>query len=83
MSKENEVVLGKTYTDPVSGFKGVATSRTVYLYGCARIGLQGKVGKDMKIPECNFFDELQLLQKTVNRDIGGPNTNPRLAINPR
>lgn len=36
-----EVVLGARYRDTVSGFEGVATSDTRFLYGCNRVGLSG------------------------------------------
>jgi hypothetical protein len=35
-----KIKLGKRYRDDVTGFEGVATSRTEYIYGCRRIGLE-------------------------------------------
>lgn len=65
--------LGNTYTDSITGFKGIATSRTVYLNGCVHVALQGKVGKDGTIPKLQFFDENQLEPKVAKRDApGGP-----------
>ena len=56
-----KVELGKEYTDPISGYKGVAVNRIEYLYGCVRIGLQGKVNADGKKPDPEYFDEPRLL----------------------
>lgn len=36
------VGLGRRYKDSITEFEGVATSRTVYLNGCVRVGLEGK-----------------------------------------
>jgi hypothetical protein len=41
-----DVTLGATYRDRISGFTGVATSKTLWLNACLRVGLQGKVNKD-------------------------------------
>jgi len=54
------IELGSGVVDRITGFKGVATSRTIYLSGCARIGVQPLVDKDGKLPESQFFDEIQL-----------------------
>lgn len=54
------VQLGDEVRDAVSGFLGVAISRTEYLNGCARISVQPPVGRDGKLPEYQTFDEPQL-----------------------
>lgn len=60
------VILGKSYTDTISGFTGVATSRHVYLYGCVRVGLEaGKDGLEVKV---EVFDE----QRLVEEESGAP-----------
>lgn len=71
---DQEVVLGKTYTDRVTGYKGIAVVRSIWLEGCARIGLQGKVDKDGNIPDTMTFDEPQLFPKkpTPKKKPGGP-----------
>lgn len=43
-----KIKLGQRYRDKVSGFEGVATSRTEFLYGCERVGLEALVGGDVK-----------------------------------
>lgn len=65
------VELGKRYKDSITEFEGVATSRTVYLNGCVRIGLEGK-GKP---GEAIFFDEPRLVA-TSPATAGGPMQTP-------
>jgi len=55
-----EIKLGSECIDLVTGFKGIAVARTVWLNGCARVTLQPKMGKDNKVPETVTFDEPQL-----------------------
>lgn len=64
-------ILGERYKDNITGFEGVAVSRTTYLYGCVRIGLEGK-GKP---GETIFFDE-QRLVNTSQASSGGPMPSP-------
>ena len=66
------VKLGKRYRDPITGFEGMATARTEWLYGCSRIGLQGPTNKEGLVPEAQWFDELQLEEKEPDKDLGGP-----------
>lgn len=77
----HQVVLGQKYKDPITGYSGVATSRTVYLNGCVRICLTGKAGKDGKIPE-EFFDEQQILGNVTPRETGGPAPKPKMPKDP-
>ena len=67
-----EVTLGNEYQDPITKFKGIATAKTIWLYGCARIGLQTGLNKDGLVPELQWFDELQLLEVEPDEDLGGP-----------
>jgi hypothetical protein len=57
---EWNVQLGNQARDRITGFVGVATSRTEYLYGCRRIGLMSTELKDGKPQETQFFDDPQL-----------------------
>jgi len=72
------VNLGDEVVCTVTGFKGVATSRTTYLNGCTRIGVQPKVGKDGKHPDALWVDEPQLkvtkaaVVKRGPTNVGGP-----------
>lgn len=73
-----QLVLGKTYRDSVSGFIGVAVARHTYLNGCERYSLQPQVDKEGKLPDAATFDSPQLLEvpdTTTHRgktDTGGP-----------
>jgi hypothetical protein len=65
------IKLGTTVTDSVTGFTGVATSRTEYLNGCIRVGVQ-PVAKDNKIEDAFHIDEQQLVQHGSLEIINGP-----------
>jgi len=56
-----EVQLGQKVRDSITGLEGMAVSRTVYLYGCARITIQPFEIKDGKPADWVSFDEPQLL----------------------
>jgi len=72
------VTLGDKVKDSVSGFKGVAVARHLYLQGCSRISIQPEVDKEGKLPELQTFDEplLVSIKKSkfgVEKDeVGGP-----------
>lgn len=73
------VKIGTVVTDSITGFSGVAISRTEYLHGCARIGIQPKQLHEGKPIESQFFDELQLVENipAANDDVkGGPKPVP-------
>lgn len=55
------VQLGDRVKDKVSGLTGIATSVTIWLHGCVRVGVQpeGRT-KDGKPRESFHFDEPQL-----------------------
>lgn len=55
------IELGDKVEHVVSGFVGVAVSRTEYFAKCTRIGVQGRVQKDGKLPEAQYLDEDELL----------------------
>ena len=72
--------LGQEVRDEVTGFKGIAVSRTEFLQGCCRIEVQPKTDKDGKLQELGTFDEPQLevigrgiLPEVVKeKELGGP-----------
>lgn len=80
------IELGQEVKDKVTGFKGIASGRCVYLSGCAHVSIQPKVGKDGKLPEAKWFDEpmIELVSKkkkkvvikTRSRRFGGPMLTP-------
>lgn len=55
------IKLGQEVKDNISGFKGIAICRCLWLHGCERILVQPAMGKkDEKLPESHTFDEPQL-----------------------
>ena len=65
------VELGIQYVDSITGFEGVAVSRTEYLYGCVRVGLEGHI----KPGEVFWFDE-QRLSSSTTATTGGDMPSP-------
>lgn len=69
--------LGEECRDKVTGFRGIAIARTLWLNGCARVTIQPKMDKDGKHPDAVTFDEPQLEVtgkgiRTQKTDTGGP-----------
>jgi hypothetical protein len=70
------IELGDEVKDRVTGFKGIATGRAVFLYGCTRISVTPKV-KNGKA-ESEWFDEAGIerigpgVNKPRRRPPGGP-----------
>jgi hypothetical protein len=53
--------LGDRVKDPISGFSGIVTAETTWLYGCRRVGVVSEsLDKDGKPTEQQWFDEAQL-----------------------
>jgi hypothetical protein len=83
------ISLGAVYTDRVTGLKGTAIRVVAFLGGCVRVGLQGKVCKDGKIPDTLFVAseriELEDIKPAVvaeskKKDTGGPGSNERRIV---
>jgi len=80
-----EIELGDTVRDKISGFKGIAASRTEFLNGCIQYDVVPKVGKENIILEGVAIDEgsLEIIkkkpkprvkkEKTKEESDGGPN----------
>lgn len=71
------IKLGKEYKDQYSGYVGIATARTVYLYGCVRVCLESKKLKEDGSPQETWFDEQRLTpavkkSKSKEESPGGP-----------
>jgi hypothetical protein len=72
-----EIKLGSKVKDKISGFAGIATSRTVFLNGCVRIEIDpDRLNKDGDLIEGAVFDEVQLevvkpviKKKTITKEI--------------
>lgn len=79
---EMKINLGDKCRDTVTGFEGIATVRSEYISGCARVGLQPVVDKDGKIPDAQHFDEPMLTVVQAQQisglpsDKGGPRDAP-------
>jgi len=56
------VALGEVVKDSITGFKGKATGRYVYLNGCIRIEVTPMKLKDGKLMDTVTFDEQQLVR---------------------
>lgn len=87
-----KIGLGSEVKDTVSGFAGVVISRTEYLNGCIRYGVQPKktTKETGKPAEAEWFDEGQLAvtkKADVTKDrwdrTGGPQPAPKRAPDPR
>lgn len=52
--------LGLTYTDKITGFKGVAVGHVRYLSGCNQALLAPKVGESGALVSSEWFDEQRL-----------------------
>jgi hypothetical protein len=52
--------LGSKVRDPITGFEGVVTARTEWLYGCVRVAVQTPELKDGKPVEEQWFDETRV-----------------------
>lgn len=80
------IQLGNHVRDSLTGFSGVATARTEWLYGCARICIEPRELRDGKPIEAQWFDEqrVEVLsddEPQVSEDnsatSGGPQKDPR------
>lgn len=71
--EEKMINLGDKVRDKVTGYEGTATCRVEWLFGCVRVGVQGKVQKDGKPIEVQYFDEasLEVRGKTKSKAKGG------------
>lgn len=85
------VTLGERYRDSFTGFEGVATSRTEFLYGCVRVCLEADTLKDDGTPKDAVFDEQRLMTGAGDKPAptaksGGPRSvpgAPSIATRPR
>ena len=63
------VELGRMYKDRITGFEGIAISRTEWVYGCVRVGLQSpELDKDGKPIDAQVFDEAQVVAQADASD---------------
>jgi hypothetical protein len=80
------IQLGSKVRDTLTGFSGMLTGRTEWLYGCIRLGIDPcKVNKDGKPIETEWFDEQRVevieskkpkVSKGSKATTGGPVRDP-------
>lgn len=56
------IPLGSRVEDIITGFKGVVTARTVWLYGCSRYAVESEELTEGKLVDPMFFDEQRITQ---------------------
>lgn len=54
------IELGRVYRDTITGFTGVAVSKTEFLFACERITIQPRGQHEGKMKEVGYFDIHQL-----------------------
>lgn len=81
---ENKIHLGMEVRDRITGFTGIAYSRTEFIRGCCRIEVVPKVKEEGKVPDTYVVDEPDLeivgpgvytekeSKSTKVKDLGGP-----------
>ena len=55
------IELSDEVKDSVTGYQGVVVSRTNFLHGCTRFGVQAPTNKEGQIKDGHSFDEPQLV----------------------
>lgn len=77
--------------DPITGYEGRVTVRSIHINGCVKIGVQGPVNKHGKVPETEYFEEpilesieprvltkKEIKEEKQLRKTGGPGRGPEL-----
>lgn len=62
--------LGDEVKDSITGYKGIAVCRHIYLQGCNLITVRTKVTKDRPEPSEHSFDEPQLIVTKAKKIAG-------------
>jgi len=79
------IKLGNKVKDNITGFSGIATGRTDWLYGCSRIHIEPPELKDGIPVEGQWFDEQRIevieekkpfVSKDSSAKTGGPQKDP-------
>ena len=63
------IELGDRVKDRITGYTGIVNTKSEYLNGCRRFGVQSeKVDKDGRVPDSIYFDEpdLTVIKKGVH-----------------
>ena len=83
------IKLGSKVRDNITGFEGIATGRTEWLFGCNRVCVEPTELKDGKPIEAQWFDEQRMevvaeqapvVSKDSSATTGGPKMDPRPLI---
>jgi len=78
--------LGSRVKDTISGFTGILTARTEWLYGCIRVSIEPEVLHEGKPIEAQWFDEERVVELeapieiTPSESTGGPQKDPSYRI---
>ncbi len=78
--------LGSRVKDTISGFSGILTARTEWLYGCVRVAIEPEGLFEGKPIDTQWFDEPRVieLEKPVvevqSNPTGGPRKDPSYRI---
>jgi hypothetical protein len=75
MKLETKLEIGQSYTDSVSGFKGICTGVTIYLNGCIQGLIEAKPNNNNDKPVSQWIDEQRLVGKAF-AFAGGPQNAP-------
>lgn len=79
------IKLGSRVKDSLTGFTGIATGRTEWMFGCARISIEPEELKDGKPIEMAWFDEQRVVviedkaidvSSSSSAESGGPQKDP-------
>ena len=74
------IKLGVQVVDHITRFQGIAVSRTEYLFGCVRVGVEPQQLQGGKPGDVQYFDE-QRLEEYPTAISGGPgDAPPSLAV---
>lgn len=74
--KIGDIVLGQKYRDRHTGYEGIATAVTIYLYGCRHVLIEsGGFDKEGKI-DTKWFEEERIEGITPRSKHGGPMPHP-------
>jgi len=63
----NLVEVGDLAQDQVTGFQGIVTLRSCFLYGCMRVALQPEKLEKGEVAKDAFFDEAQMIVITKQK----------------
>lgn len=69
------IKLGQSVKDSITGLKGIAVGRCVYLNGCISIEVQATTLHDGKVLDTVWFDEQRLTDSSAAK-AGGPQSRP-------